>query len=159
MSGADADPLRVEDALEKAFRYLAKRDRTSSQVRQRLEEKGIDGATADAAIAELERQGYLDDERFARLYAEDRRNLDGWGTERIAAGLAQAGIHRDTIALVESGRDRSDELEDAISVLERKWPVPPADDRDRERALAHLVRRGYELELAYDAIREHGRAA
>ncbi len=32
-------------------------------------------------------------------------------------------------------------------------PSPPADQRERERALGLLVRRGYELELAYDAVR------
>ena len=31
--------------------------------------------------------------------------------------------------------------------------TPPADERGRERALGLLVRRGYALELAYDAVR------
>ena len=35
---------------------------------------------------------------------------------------------------------------------------PPADDRDRDRAWRMLVRKGYEPELAYDAVRAHERA-
>lgn len=158
MAGA-AEPQRIEDALEKAFAFLSKRDRTAAQVRARLLEKGIDDAVADEAIVELERQGYVDDERFARLYAEDRRNLDGWGSERIAAGLSDSGIDRDIIAAATEGRDRDEELADALRLLERKCPVPLADDREREKALAHLVRRGYELELAYDAVRAYEQAA
>ena len=30
---------------------------------------------------------------------------------------------------------------------------PPDSDRERDRALGLLARRGYELELAYDAVR------
>ena len=37
--------------------------------------------------------------------------------------------------------------------LRRRLPGPPDDDRARERALGLLVRRGYELELAYEAVR------
>lgn len=158
MAGA-ADPQRIDDALEKAFAFLTKRDRTASQVRSRLLEKGVDAATADEAVLELERQGYVDDERFARLYAEDRRNLDGWGSDRIVEGLASSGIDRELIASTLAGRDRGDELSDALRLLERKCPTPPSDDRERERALAHLVRRGYELELAYDAVRAYEQAA
>lgn len=154
-----ADPRRVEDALEKAFAYLAKRDRTNSQVRARLEDHGVEPEAADEAIAELERQGYLDDGRYARLFAEDRRNLDGWGTERITAALSSSGIDSATIEEAVGSRERSDEIADALKVLERKCPEPPADDRERERALAHLVRRGYELELAYDAVRAYEKAA
>jgi regulatory protein len=31
--------------------------------------------------------------------------------------------------------------------------VPPQSDRDRERALGMLVRKGYDLDLAYDVVR------
>ena len=34
---------------------------------------------------------YLDDAAFARRFAEDRRNLDGWGSERIERRLAELG--------------------------------------------------------------------
>jgi regulatory protein len=35
----------------------------------------------------------------------------------------------------------------------------PTDDRDRDRALSMLVRKGYDLELAYDAVRAYERDA
>ena len=40
------------------------------------------------AVASLVRDGYLDDASYARRYAEDRRNLDGWGAERIERALS-----------------------------------------------------------------------
>jgi regulatory protein len=38
-------------------------------------------------------------------------------------------------------------------VLRRRFPAPPSDDGERRRALGVLVRKGYGLELAHDAIR------
>lgn len=146
-------PARLDDALEKALSYLQKRDRTAAQVSAKLEALGIDGETAAAAIEELQGQGFIDDARFARLFAEDRRNLDGWGSERIIAALNESGIDEEAIAAALEGRGRDEELADAIALLDRKMAQPPEDDRERERALGLLVRRGYELELAYDAVR------
>src|SRR5205814_820301 len=51
------------------------------------------------------------------------------------------------------------ELGVAVELLRRRFPAPPETDRDRERALGLLVRRGYDLELAYDAVRALGREA
>ena len=52
-------------------------------------------------------------------------------------------------------RGREAELETALLLLERRLP-PPADDRERDRAWRLLIRRGYEPELAYEAVRRHG---
>ena len=45
-------------------------------------------------------------------------------------------------------------------MLRGRLGSPPGDDRERRRALALLVRRGYDLDLAYDAVRRfEGEAA
>ena len=65
------------------------------EVRRHLAAKGIDEATTSRALRELERQGYLDDTRYARRFTEDRRALDDWGAERIERKLLAAGIAPD----------------------------------------------------------------
>ena len=56
-------------------------------------------------------------------------------------------------------RGTTEELEAAVAVLRRRFPHAPSDDRDRDRALGLLVRKGYDLELAYDAVRAYARDA
>ncbi len=89
---------RVQHALDLAYRYLGRRERTVLEVSRHLEAKGVEPETVSAALAELGRQGYVDDVRYAQMFAEDRRKLDGWGTERIerrlAAGRGGRGGHR-----------------------------------------------------------------
>ena len=52
-------------------------------------------------------------------------------------------------------QDREDELEAAVALLRRRVPGVPATPRERDRALGMLVRKGYGLELAYDALRRY----
>jgi regulatory protein len=149
----------LQHALDLAYRYLGRRDRTVAEVRRHLEAKRVEPATIDAALAELHEQGYLDDARFAQRFAEDRRTLDAWGAERIERKLRDAGVAPGYIEAALGTQTADDERAAAIELLRRRLPAPPRDDRGRERALGLLVRRGYDLELAYDAVRAFERAA
>jgi regulatory protein len=120
-------------------------------VQARLERAELPDAAIQAAIEELSRSGYLDDARYARMFAQDRRELDSWGRERIARTLAGRGIERELIdAALED--EPADEAR-ASALLRRRFPSPPEDLRDRERALGMLLRKGYDSEVAYSAVR------
>jgi regulatory protein len=49
------------------------------------------------------------------------------------------------------------ELDRALGLLRRRFPDPPQDRRDRNRALGMLLRKGYESELALDALAAYAR--
>jgi regulatory protein len=139
-------------ALDLGYRYLGRRDRTVAEMRRYLEGKHVDPAAIAAAIAQLRDQGYLDDARYAQRFAQDRRELDGWGAERIERRLLAAGVDSHLVEAVLAQRADGDELGAAVALLRRRFPTPPTDDRERNRALGVLVRKGYETELAHEAI-------
>lgn len=142
-------------ALELAYGYLDRRERTVSEVRRHLLSREVDEVSAATAIEELVEQGVLDDVRFARLFVQDKRELEQWGNERIRRGLVARGIDPEladaALAAAES------ELRRALGLLRQKFPQPPHGRRDRERALGLLLRKGYEAELALDALDAHAR--
>ena len=84
--------------------------------------------------------------------------IDGWGNERIITNLREAGISSEIIESVVGSRDHADQVGDAIRVLDQRIGVKPSDERERERALGMLARRGYSLEIAYDAVRAFERS-
>jgi regulatory protein len=143
----------LEEALGRAYNYLGPRERTVAEVRTHLERANATPELAEAAIAELTELGYLDDARFARCFAEDRRNLDSWGTERIRRRLIELGLERGLAEAASQPEDSDQELQAALELLKRRLRSVPADARERQRALALLMRRGYAQELAYDAVR------
>jgi regulatory protein len=154
------DPeARLQDALDAAYRYLGHRDRTVVEVRRHLERRRVEPTTIDQAVAALAEAGYLDDAGYAVRFAEDRRSLDAWGADRIERKLLAVGVAQEHIDAAIGTQGAEDELAAAVALLERRLRVPPDDDRGRNRALGMLVRRGYALELAHDAIRAFERSA
>ncbi|HEX4010190.1 MAG TPA: RecX family transcriptional regulator [Solirubrobacteraceae bacterium] len=157
---------QLQRALELGYAYVNRRDRTVSEVRLQLERKGISPEQTEAAIQTLSEQALLDDARFAHLFVTDKRELEQWGNERIMRGLLARGIDRHLAATAlggeatdESGQDGGEdgELQRALALLRRRFPQPPQDRRERERALGVLLRKGYESELALDALAAHAR--
>ena len=153
--------MTFEQVLSLAHVFLNRRERTEHELREHLLRRHASPKEVDAVLRELTEQGYLDDARFARLFAEDKRDLNQWGRTRILRELIQRGISREVadLALDEELTTSTGELERALSVLIERFPSPVLTARDRERALGLLLRRGYEYELAVDALAAHARAA
>jgi regulatory protein len=141
-------------AFDVAWKALGRRDRTELELQQAFLKARVEPGLAGEVLEELRAGGYVDDASYARRFAEDRRNLDGWGTGRIERRLAALGVSREHIAAAVQGGDH-DDLTAALALLERRFPQPPTTPRERDRALGHLLRKGYELELAHDALRRH----
>ena len=139
--------------MQLAYRALSSRDRTVAEMRAWLERKRVAPEAIEHAVRELREAGLLDDARFAERYAEDKRSLDQWGAERIQRDLLRRGIPAEIAAGVAASRER--DLEAAIHLLGERV-APPADDRERDKAWRLLIRKGYEPQLAYDAVRAHG---
>jgi regulatory protein len=146
-------------AVELAWKAIGRREHTVAQLRSYLEGKRAEPQAIEAAIAELSEAGVLDDASYARRFADDKRSLDRWGSERIERELARRGVAAEHVAAALESQERGAELEAAVELLSERFPEPPADDRERDRAWRLLVRRGYEHELAYEAVRAHGRRA
>ena len=143
---------RKATAFELAVRSISRRERTVAEVRAFLEQREVDPDEAEEAIERLVELGQLDDERYAELFEQDKRELSGWGPGRIREALIEKGVAA-PIAEAACQGDSSDDLtERAASLLERRDDRLD-DDAGRNRALAFLARRGYELEVAYAAVR------
>lgn len=140
-----------EEPLDLALQALGRKERSVAELGSWLRGRGVDEREAEAVIERLIEVGTLDDARFARRYTEDKRELAGWGSERIRGALLERGVAAcDVDDAVGSGGE--EELERAVRVL-RARPCM-RDDRDRQRALELLIRRGYASEVAYEAVRK-----
>jgi len=147
---------REQDAYELALRALSYKERTESELRTWLAEREVAEVEIEEVIALLMEAGAIDDAAFARRYAEDKRNLAGWGPDRIAKALEGRGIAREHVEAVLGGDDEEAQLERAVGLLGDRG-LACESERERERALRLLVRRGYPLELAYEVVRSVAR--
>lgn len=154
---------QAEHALGIAYRYVNKRERTAAEVARRLGREGFSPETIAQTLALLHAEGTLDDRRFARLFIDDKRALERWGSERIRRGLIQRGVDSKTVALAldadggELDSPSESERERALALLHSRFPERPRNRRDRDRALGVLLRKGYEPELAFEALSAYSR--
>lgn len=146
------------EAFEAALAALGRRERTSAELASWLGGRGYEAAEIEAAIERLTGLGQLDDERFARRYAEDKRELRGWGAERVRDALLARGVPGAIADGVAEGDSREAQVGRARDLLAGRGRSL-AGDSDRARALGYLTRRGYEYEIAYEAIRLAARDA
>jgi len=142
-----------EAAFERALEALSRKELTSGELVAWLEGRGFAAGEIEDAVERLIAAGMLDDQRFAARFAADKRELSGWGPERIRLALGERGLDRSQIEAVLATDGRSTQLERAIELLDRRGERP-VDEPSRGRALAYLARRGYDAELAYDAVRD-----
>jgi regulatory protein len=151
-----ADP--TSDAFEVALAGLRRKERTNAELTAWLERRGYGAEEIEVAIDRLTEVGELDDERFARRYAEDKRELRGWGAERIREALLARGVEPFLAEAAVESDSREAQVGRARDLLAGRGQRL-AKDADRARALGYLTRRGYEYEVAYEAIRLAGRRA
>jgi regulatory protein len=140
------------DAFEAALGALDRKERTAHELALWLKQRDFDLEEIETALKRLFETEVLDDERFARCYAEDKRELSGWGPERIREALLARGVPIDTIEGVLASDSHGDQLERAREILIRR-SRSLEDNADRQRALEYLARRGYDYEVAYEAVR------
>ncbi len=155
---SDAEPH--QRAIELAYKLVSQRERTVKQVRDKLMAKDCTPVAIDAALEELGRYGFIDDARYARLFAEDKRRLQGWGGRRIRMQLSRDGIDREILDALfaddEAALNAPSELEAALELLRRKRP-DLSDPKVKSRMAGMLARRGIASSTVFQALREHQR--
>ncbi len=135
-----------------ALRALGRKERTTAELAEWLRERGVGEIELGEVVSALIEAGGLDDSRFALRFAEDKRELKRWGPGRIREALEARGVPREDVEAALADEDEEDQLERALAALsERRMPCD--SEAERSRALALLARRGFGLELAYEAVR------
>jgi regulatory protein len=146
----------ADDAYELALEALGRKERSTAELGAWLKARGVADEDAHAAIARLSDLGELDDARFARRFAEDKRELAGWGAERIRDALLARGLPPEDIEAALAPDSEPDQVERATELLIRRGR-PLDSEAARASALGYLTRRGYTYEIAHEAIRTHSR--
>ena len=116
-----------QDAFEVALAALRRKERTSAELDGWLRQRGFAGEEVDAALAGLTEAGELDDRRFALRYAQDKRELRGWGAERIREALAARKVPPELIEVALEAESRDAAVERASELLARPTRCRTAD--------------------------------
>lgn len=141
----------LEEAHEKALRFLEPRPRSTVEIRQHLQKKQIAPDLIEQVIGRLTDAGLLDDAAFAKYWVENREQFRPRAGRALRYELKRKGL--DSAAITEA-LESVDEGESAYRAgLERakRWShLTPREFRDKLGAF--LVRRGFTYETAKHAV-------
>ncbi len=157
--GEETDPetvkkIRDEVVLKRAklrsLHLLEDMPRTESQLRGKLKDGLYPPDVIEDAIAYVKSFGYLNDEAYARDFIETRKGKKS--RQEIYGLLMQKGLDKKLVSeALEEAYQPGDAREAVRSLMQKRHYDPEtADESERQKFLAYLVRKGF----SYEDVRE-----
>ena len=135
----------------RCLNYLTIRMRSEHEMRQYLQRKVVGPEDIDLLIERLYGYRYLDDERFAKSWVDNRRALQKRSNRFLKLELRQKGIAQDIIDQVLA--DSEDEEKNALRALVAK-KRRMTRYREHDKLLAYLLRQGYNYSSIAEVLAE-----
>jgi regulatory protein len=143
---------------QKAFALLGKRIHSVYELRTKLRQKKYDADLIQLTIDDLLNTRYLDDMKFAEMYAEEKLRLKLWGKTKLKSELMKKGISSAIITAVleEKFPPADEELDNASQLVKKKYSQLKNRNMEHQklvkRLYAFLISRGYSYDVSRQAI-------
>ena len=135
------DDKAIQKALGRALNLISYRQRTESELRNRLSER-FDSSVVNVAIERLKEQGLIDDAKFAVEWADTRSRLSPRSSRMIVRELVSKGVDPSLAEVSVEDMDDDATARDAADRFASR--LTDADyDLFHRRLWGHLQRRGY----------------
>lgn len=145
-----------QQAFVKAAKFCAYQERTQAEVRAKLNEYGFWGEEAEAVIARLIEENFINEERFARTYAGSKFRLKKWGRLKIKQALQQKQL---SAYCIKAGLEEiTDDAYKATlqELLTKKIPQIKASNSLvlKQKLVNYALSKGYESEWIWPSLNE-----
>ena len=141
-----------EQAHERALRLLARRPRSETEIRQRLQKAGVAALVITVVIDRLRASKLLDDEAFAKFWVENRTTFRPRSKRALQMELKRKGVS--SAALDEALQETNDAEAAYALALKRAKRLAALPAPDFRRKLSdYLARRGFDYETVEPIVR------
>jgi regulatory protein len=151
----DQDAQALHRAKQQAYRLLAYRSQTSSELRDRLARRGYTATIIDEVLQHLASEGYLNDRKLALDWARYRLQTKPLGRRRLGWELQRRGIDREVVQeILQQVYAEFDEVTLAAQVARKRLRTtgPPNAAGERQRLTHGLMRLGFEPDTISAAL-------
>lgn len=148
--------LTEQEAYARLSAMCARSEHSSGQVIDRMRTWGLDPEVQQQVLARLAEGRFVDDERFCRLFVDDKIKFGKWGRRKIEMALRQKGIGSDVYEPVLAAVDDERYLEVLRPLLEAKKRTVKADtDYQRfYKLLTYGIGRGFDVDLVRQCLED-----
>lgn len=148
--GSEIDDDELKDLIEqsnlkrskeKALWLLSYRDHSKQELQTKLA-KDSDSLSAQKAVERMEELGLINDEKYARRYADELINVKHLSTKGALYKLTQKGIDKNLAQEILNEFD-VDPQEHIRIIVDKKYKKDILTDKGKRKAVAGLQRMGY----------------
>lgn len=151
---ANQEPYSFLVAKQKIESFCAYQERCDQEVRQKLFDWGLVAEDIDALIADLIKNNFLNEERFASAYVSGKFRIKKWGRVKIKSQLKLKKISAYSIHKALSEIDDEEYIKTARELIESKSRLIKAKNNwDKINKLRrYLASKGFETEFVYELV-------
>jgi regulatory protein len=151
-------PLDYQTALNKAEVYCAYQERSQYEVRGKLISLGIYHQDLENIITALIESNFINEERFAKAYAQGKFRIKGWGKFKIKQGLKFKQVSPPLIKKALEQINKEEYLAQLEKVLSKKvdFEVKKIDAESKNKAIQYALSRGFESDLIFFLLKDKG---
>ena len=141
-------PLSSSEVRDYLYRKTLARKYKNRKTGKLAEKPGVAKTVAERVFVKLQARGYIDDQKFANWWVENRHQVKGVSMRKLCSELAAKGIAQTIIdsVIVDSSRNDIDELAKVIAKKRRCYS-------DEQKFMQYLARQGFSFDDIKTALR------
>ena len=144
-----------DEALQKAKQYCAYQERCHSEVKEKLYSFGMNKNEVDELLSELLSENYLNEERFAILYAGGKFRIKQWGKVKIKYSLKQKQVSEYCIKKALAAIDERDYTKTLEKLFDQKLKTLKSEKNifiKKRKLQDYLMQKGFETSVVSKLI-------
>ncbi len=144
----------IKQGEDLARDYCSVQERSHQEVTKKLIEWGLDYDQADQVIVNLISQDYLNEERYAKLYAISKFHQNKWGRVKIRYSLKQKDISEKCIEIGLGEIDEKEYFDLCLDLAIKKIETLKGDQHltKKRKLISYLNTKGFEYELINNVL-------
>jgi regulatory protein len=145
--------LGLARCLNAAYRYLAYRQRSEAEMKERLNRRGFEDSQIEIVLNKLKEQNLLDDIAFAQFWKENRETFRPRSKRLTRLELRKKGV---ADAIIDEVTVESNDLDSAYGAALSKAQRLPHQDYEvfRRRLGDYLKRRGFDYSVINQTVKK-----
>ena len=144
-----------QQALPKAKHYCGYQERCHTEVKDKLYEYGLNKSEAEQIISQLIEEDFLNEERFAIMYAGGHFRTKHWGRVKIKYELKKKQVSEYCIKKALAAIDQVAYSKTLYKLTEQKLKTLKGEKNifiKKKKLQDHLLQKGYENDLIKEII-------
>lgn len=142
--------LSPDEALQKAKNICSRQEKCISDINKKLMQWHVNKKDAENIIKSLVKENFINEKRFASLFAKSKLHQNKWGKIKIAYALRHKNIGSNDISSAMAEIDQNEYVEMIEQEIAKKckWIDANSEHELNAKLLRFAAQRGFEPDLA-----------